>query len=232
MAYDVKHNQKKMARELRRRGFSYLEIHKEISVPKSTLSLWLKRIKLSDEQKMRLQEKRKSVARSNATRRSEKYDADNLLLIRNSQSQVGILSSRELWLLGIALYWKSSLRSNITHDLGKGFRFAASDPLVIKLILRWLLEVGRIKKEELILSVYDKSTLKSNPSESTEYWRKITEFPQSAVIRYYNSRVKSKATSQRKRDMCKHGVLQIKVRGSSKLARQIAGWTTGIHKNL
>ncbi len=59
-----KFNLKEKAIELRRKGFSYSEILKEILVAKSTLSIWLKEVGLSISQKQKITAKRIESKRS------------------------------------------------------------------------------------------------------------------------------------------------------------------------
>jgi orotate phosphoribosyltransferase-like protein len=63
--------EKEKAVKLRKRGFSYSEILKEIPVAKSTLSLWLRDIGLAKKQKQRLTKKKLDSALKGARSRRE-----------------------------------------------------------------------------------------------------------------------------------------------------------------
>src|SRR3989338_2323069 len=106
MPYNVKRNQKALALNLRRQGLSYVEIQKEISAPKSTLANWIRDVKLTEEQKERLVEKQKSVARENAQKRILKIQELHKAIFDRSVHNIRKISKRELWLLGIMLYGK------------------------------------------------------------------------------------------------------------------------------
>ena len=54
----IKNELKSKAIELRKQGFSYSEILKQIPVAKSTLSVWLKNVGLSKKQKQKLTKKK------------------------------------------------------------------------------------------------------------------------------------------------------------------------------
>jgi len=63
----MRFEEKQRARELRRQGWSYNDILKEVGVSKSTLSLWLRDIPLTDEQIASLQS-RQDVGREKFSR--------------------------------------------------------------------------------------------------------------------------------------------------------------------
>ncbi len=69
-----------MAIDLRMKGFSYSEIVKELSVPKATLSHWLRKVKMTKTQLKNFQERRLKTARVNSRRRiseiSKKIESD------------------------------------------------------------------------------------------------------------------------------------------------------------
>ena len=63
MVYIKKNSSKDFATELRKGGYSYSEIKKFCSVPKSTLSYWFRDLKLSEPQLARLKKKRIEAAK-------------------------------------------------------------------------------------------------------------------------------------------------------------------------
>ena len=63
--------EKNKAIELRKQGLSYKEILEQISVAKSSLSLWLRNVGLSKKQKQRLTEKKLKSALRGAKRKKE-----------------------------------------------------------------------------------------------------------------------------------------------------------------
>jgi len=211
-----------IAIEMRKRGLSYSEIENRLHVPKSTLSYWLKNIKLAPDQLKKLNEKRTEAAKVNALKKISKTSRI-IEEIKNSSAQnIKQISKRELWLLGIVLYWKNGN----TSDLRKGVHFSSSDPDMIRLFLKWLKEIGEIKDEEIKFNIFIK-----NKNDSIEglisYWSQITDFPKSCFSKIYFQKVfkaKIKGSSGR-------GFLRVKVVQSSMLARQISGWIQGI-KNI
>ncbi|MEK6884288.1 MAG: hypothetical protein AABY22_31950, partial [Nanoarchaeota archaeon] len=53
--------------------------------------------------------------------------------IKNSSAEdLKEISKRELWLMGIMLYWRERFLHGNENDLRKGVRFTSSDPNIIK----------------------------------------------------------------------------------------------------
>ena len=206
-----------IAIEMRKRGCSYSEIENRLHIPKSTLSYWLKNIKLTPEQVKKLNEKRTKTAKANALKKISR----TLRMIEevkiSSSQDVKKISKKELWLMGIVLYWKNGNKTN----LKKGVHFSSSDPDMIKLFLKWLRDIGGIRDEEIRFDIFIKGNRKSKNigkiiDETTNYWSQVTGFLKKDFSNIY---------------LQKSGFLRIKVAQSSILARQIAGWIDGI-KNL
>ncbi|OGN08061.1 MAG: hypothetical protein A2750_01175 [Candidatus Yanofskybacteria bacterium RIFCSPHIGHO2_01_FULL_45_42] len=189
--------------ELRKKGLSYADIQNAINVPKSTIAYWLKGIKLTDFQSQKLRERQIRIARKNVKKRILKI-AKKAEEIKNLSKDIGQISRRELWLMGLALYWKSAA------DPQKGVHFTSGNPDLIKLFLRWLREVGKIENSEIRCDILSRG----KSSNIQKYWSDIVGLP---IGRIYVQKMAAR-----------HGLLRIRVRASSMLARQIAGWLNGI----
>ena len=211
-----------IAIEMRKRGFSYSEIENRMHIPRSTLSYWLKNIKLTPEQTKKLNDKRTEVAKANALKKVSRT-SKMIEEIKNSSSQdVKEISKKELWLMGVVLYWKNGNKS----DLKKGVHFSSSDPDMIKLFLKWLREVGGVEDKEIRFDIFikwSKTSKKNSSDEIIDYWAKVTGFSKEHFSNIYFQKASKKRESG-------NGFLRIKVAQSSMLARQIAGWIEGLKK--
>ncbi len=230
MVYIKKNNPKDFAIELRKGGYSYSEIKKFCPVPKSTLSYWFQGIKLSEPQLKRLEKKRIEGAEKGSRTKVLKTSKAIEEIQKTSAKDIGKISKRELWLMGVTLYWRERLFNKNDSDLKKGIRFTSSDPYLIKLFLKWLGDVGGIKNEEINFDLFieDKRNLLS---EAVSYWAEVTGFPKANFSRYYLHKVKAKKTKRASKKVI-HGLLRIRVKASSMLARQISGWVAGINEIL
>ena len=229
MVHIKKNNPKDFAIELRKGGYSYSEIKKFCPVPKSTLSYWFHDIKLSEPQLARLKKKRIEGAQKGSRSKILKTAKAIEEIQRTSAKDIGKISKRELWLMGVVLYWRERLLNKNDSDLKKGIRFTSSDPHLIKLFLKWLEDVGGIKNEEINLDIFIPEDKKRSLNEFVDYWADITGFTKSNFSRYYLQKVKTKKL-KRNSKRTSHGLLRIRVKASSMLARQIAGWVNGVLK--
>ncbi|KKT28110.1 MAG: hypothetical protein A3G02_02370 [Candidatus Yanofskybacteria bacterium RIFCSPLOWO2_12_FULL_44_13b] len=213
-------NQKKnMAISLRRGGYSYSEIQKMVPVAKATLSLWLKNEKMSEPQIKRLfQKKQEAMSRGLKTRKQNVRNAIEKIR-ESSAKEIGSLSKRDVWLLGLAVYWRERFLNKSDEDLIKGVRFTSSDPSLIKLFLKWLREIGGLSNEEIVFDLFVKN--RKARADCVKYWAAITSYPAEDFTRVYVQKMKAK-----------FGLLRVRVRASSMLARQVSGWIHGIEKEL
>jgi hypothetical protein len=238
MVHIKKNSSKDFAIELRKGGYSYSEIRKFSPVSKSTLSYWFRDIKLSEPQLARLKKKRIEAAQKGSRVKVLKTAKAIEEIQKNSAKDIGKISKRELWLMGLALYWRERLLNKNDGDLKKGIRFTSSDPHLIKLFLKWLVDVGGIKSEEINFDIFIPEDKKSLLNEFVDFWAETTGFSKSNFSRYYLQKIRITSrkikSSQIKRNTKKatHGLLRVRVKASSMLARQISGWIRGINKIL
>jgi len=212
---------------MRKRGFSYSEIQNKMNLPKSTIAYWLRGVKLTKEQEKNLRNRRSEIAKANIEKRVSKT-AKLIEEIKSSSAQtIDKISKRELWLMGIVLYWKSRNKS----DVKNGARFTSSDPSLIKLFLKWLYEIGEIKTDEIIPDIFIEKSNEAAVDDAKKYWAKITKLPKSHFRHvYFHKRKKPQVGKKYRRNG--YGLLRIRIKSSSMLARQIHGWISGIEAKL
>jgi len=218
MVHIKKNNSKDFAIELRKGGYSYSEIQKFCPVSKSTLSYWFRKIKLSEPQLSRLKKRRIEGAQKGSRAKILKTSKAIQEIQKSSAKDIGKISKRELWLMGVVLYWRERLLNKNDSDLKKGVRFTSSDPYLIKLFLKWLVDVGGIKNEEISFDIFIEKDNKNLLEETVNYWADITGFSKANFSRYYILK------------KTKRSLLRIRVKASSMLARQISGWVSGLQK--
>lgn len=224
----LKAEEKKKAINLRKQGFSYSEILKQIPVAKSTLSLWLQSVGLSKKQKQRLTEKKLAAALRGAKRKKEIRLALVDEIKSKAEKEIGNLTKRELWLIGIALYWGEGSKEKDNHP-GSPVKFSNSDPAMIRIFLKWLLEIAKVPREKIYPDIYIHESHRSRINKVIDYWVSNTVFSKSEFKYIYFK--KNKTNTKRKNiGDSYYGLLRICVRASSTLNRTIAGWIQGINK--
>lgn len=226
---------KNIAIEMRKKGLSYSEIKDQIHIPVSTLSFWLRKIKLSDEQKKKLDDRRSTAIKRGQAKNILKRKNEIDELKKHAVKSIHKISDKELWLMGIMLYWRERLLSSNENDLKKGVKFTSSDPYLIKFFLKWLRDVGHIENEELEFDLFLKQKEKKETEEAVVYWKDVVDIHGSNIKNIYYikkspGRKNSKKPSRKFKNNSQYGLLRIRVKSSSLLARQIAGWVRGVIK--
>jgi len=228
----IRRYKKNIAVDMRRRGSSYSEIEKKLHVPKSTLNFWLQNLKLTPEQIESLSQRRSEIARANAEKKILKT-RDEIETIKVSSSRdIRNISKRELWFMGILLCWRERFIGGTSLDLFKGLHFTSSDKYLIKLFLKWLEDVGGLGENDLRFDVFTSEKIKKNKEELEallQYWAEVTGFSRWNFTHVYAQKERRRKRL-RKTKRTEHGLLRIRVKSSSMLARQVAGWIQGIQQ--
>jgi len=209
--------------KLRRQGKTYKEIIEKIpNLSKSTLSGWLKYLELTPTQQKRLAE-RATKGRAKARFLASKTNREKRIrrmqeTITKAEVDVPKLIKNPLFLLGVTLYWCEGTQK--TND----FDFINSDPLVIKLMMKWLNEICKISKENLQLRLYIHKIYENERCE--EFWSKELEMPLSQIkITYKPTPYKIKRNPNYK------GCLRVRC-GGVELFRKFLGWRNGLIKYI
>ncbi len=231
MVQQTINQRKNLAMSLRRGGYSYTEIQKFVSVPKATLSYWFKDIKLSDAQSARLDKKRNEAIQQGAQVRSKRVSEAIEKIEKSSAGNIKDISKRELWLMGIMLYWRERVTD---RDVKKGVKFTSSDPYLIRLFLKWLMDVGQLGEADVLCDILvdlPAGNAGGDKAKTINYWAGVTGFPQGIFTRVYTQKTKKK---RKKRNIQKaeFGLLRIRVKSSSMLARQLSGWIKAIQNKI
>lgn len=226
----MKQSLKIQAIKLRKEGLSYSEIRKRVPVSKSTLSLWFKNVKLSKEQQQILYLKRCSASlRGAAARRKQRIEITRQIKDK-ARAQIANISKRELWLVGIMLYWAEGSKER-DYRVTSGVTFTNSDPFMAQVFIKWLLTCLDIPEEDINLSIYIHETKKDQLDKVKKYWTSVTRFSTEKFGKIYFKKHKINS-KRRNRDESYYGLLRIQVRRSTNLNRKIAGWIEGITANI
>lgn len=138
---------------LRMEGYSYKEIMERIPVSKSTLSGWLKYIKLSTEQEQRLHQKitlRSNVGRANGaiTNRRKRQEREDRV-IAEAKRLFEKFENDPFFIFGIAMYWAEGAKKSVM------FQLMNSDPTVIRLMVVWMERyMGLERQKDIFFRLY------------------------------------------------------------------------------
>ena len=144
--------EKEKALDLRRKGYTYQEILKEVKVSKSSLSLWLMNMPLTDIEKHALKKRRDDNISRGRIRAAGSHHMRKVIregfLMKDAKKEFGVMSKDPLFHIGIALYWAEGAKRN------PYFAFTNADPDMVNLMLRWAKKFLKIMDEEVALRLY------------------------------------------------------------------------------
>jgi hypothetical protein len=161
-----------------------------------------------------------------AQRKREIRQKTQAKIYANSSTEIDHISIRELWLIGIALYWAEGSKQKEYHP-SERVRFSNGDPLMIRLFIQWLVQCIGIPDDRIFFEIYIHENAKNTVTDGIRFWSKQTGFPKSRFDKVYFK--KNKIYSQRKNtgDLY-YGLLRVTISTSTTFNRQITGWILGI----
>ena len=214
------------ATALRDAGYSYNMINQMLGVPTSTMSYWFAdRVYTPNAETIA---RTRAGSLKNSTNRHNQRVEQTKIILQNSMNEIGKLSKRDLWLLGLGLYIGEGSKSI------ESVRIVNSDPYVIKTMIKWFKDVCGLTNENLIISLnlYPDNDI----SEAIKYWHDVTKLPlQNFRKTQIDIRTNKNKANARK---LKYGTAQIRViaKGDSakgvNLFRKIRGWTQGVYSQV
>lgn len=205
---------------LRKKGLSYNEIRKQVKVTKSTLSLWLKGIRLAKNHRLRLYTKQIQYLSLGSQSQKERRAREVEGIIEIAEKEIRVpLSFETLRLLGAALYWAEGSK-------GKRFEITNSDPYFILFIVKWLETIFKIFSKDLKarLNIYPQQ----NEGKIKKFWSALTGIPLESFGKSY---VKPLSKNYKKNNLY-YGTIRIEVPRSTDLRYRVFGWIKAIMKNI
>jgi transcriptional regulator with XRE-family HTH domain len=216
----MKYREKIRAIKLRKEGLSYKAILKKVDVSKSTLSIWLRNIELTKEQKNKLLNKAEIAMYNAAKRKVDNRIKRTNIIIEKAKKEVRGHKDDSLFLIGIALYWAEGAKS---HD--ETVKFSNSDEKMIGIMMQWFREICRVPEEKFRVHVHMHSL--HCRKDILKYWSKITNIP---LNQFYKPYIKKTSLGQRK-NILYNGTCSIVV-NEKDLFRKIIGWKTGLEEQF
>ena len=208
-------NIKEKVLSYRRAGKSYSEIQQLVPISKSTLSLWLRNIKISKSKADLLLKKKLSVLSLNHKMSRQRKTTSLRNLIDEGRLEVQEKMKNPLFLLGVALYWAEGTKAF------EQISFSNSDPEMIQCFLRWLKEIADVPSDKIKIQLHIHEL--HNQTEIEQYWSDITTIPS---YQFTKTQIKKTSLGQR-RNLLYYGTCNIRVH-DIKLFRRFLGWKMGV----
>ncbi|MEU5631019.1 hypothetical protein ACH47C_05520 [Streptomyces rishiriensis] len=209
------------ARELRLQGWTYDRIEAELGCSRSSVSLWVR--DLPRPERRRTAEEASSIARRGWEAKLRARDEERQRTKEAARQAVGGLSPRELFLVGVGLYWAEGAKDK-PYQRRERVAFINSDPGVIEVYLAWLDLLG-VEREHLRYTVTIHEDADVAGAEG--YWAALVGADRSrfnkTTLKKHNPKTVRKNTGESYR-----GCLVIKVLKGADLYRRIEGSWYGI----
>ena len=209
---------KEKAVNYRKKGYSYNMISQKIGVNKSTLSDWLNRIPYSPNGEVI---KRIGLQRLKSAAFKHNQKMNEIVEMRDlAKKELGKITKRDLWILGIGLYLGEGSKSN--EILG----FSNSDPEIIKILVEWFKKNCYLNNKNFnpFIHAYPDNDIKK----TLNYWSKMTGIPKKQFGKTYIDKRTNK--SKIKRKTLPYGTIDLRIRSygekefGKRLHRRIMGW--------
>jgi transcriptional regulator with XRE-family HTH domain len=217
----AKDHLRERARELRQQGWTYNQIQAELGCSKSSISLWVR--DLPRPEGTRTKEEASALARRGWETKLRTRDEERQRTKETAKQAIGDLSPRELFLVGVGLYWAEGSKDK-PYDRRERITFVNSDPGMITVFLAWLDLLG-VAREHLRYAVMIHET--ADVAGAEDYWRDLVGADRSqftkTTLKKHNPRTVRKNVGESYR-----GCLAITVLQSADLYRRIEGSWYGI----
>lgn len=219
----MRHQEKLLARKLRSRGYSIKEIVKDLKVAKSSVSIWVRDIKLTQEQRQELSRKGflKDVVERRRETRLTKENSRRQLVVDRAKSDVGAISKQGLFLIGVALYWAegSKTRRGIVE-------FCNGDPKLISIMMRFFKEICHISPEKFRGHIHLHFHLSAKGAE--HYWHKVSSIP---LNHFFKTSQQHNKSRKNKKDSLPFGTFSIYI-CSTELFLKLKGWREELYNKI
>jgi len=210
--------EREKAVKLRRKSLTYKEIGEQLSVSKSSLSLWLRDIPyVPSEESLQ----RKRIASINAGNILHERKLKRITKVKaGAKKEILDIKPEVFKLLGIMAYWAEGSKTN--DGLVK---FTNTDPRFIKFALKWLRKACNVPEGKLRLH------LRIHPDidivETETYWSKLTKIPKK---RFHKSTVKTSGSNGKSFNKLSKGIASVVVCDTD-LFYRIMGWIEALIDN-
>ncbi|MFZ3074122.1 MAG: helix-turn-helix domain-containing protein [Minisyncoccales bacterium] len=220
MSYTGKPDLRLEAQRLREQGLSIKEIRKRLNVSLSSISLWVRDVKLTEKQLESLYLNKKTgnlkgsiIAARNKIKAREEITKK---LLKEGMNEVGTLSERDRFIAGVALYFAEGTKGD------KNVSFSNSDALAITFMIGWLRQFCAVPEDKFRVNLYIHNNL--DEIAAKKFWSKLINVPLDQFGKSYI--VKNNKNRFRK---AKHiyGVLRLTV-SNVNLHRKIMGQISGL----
>lgn len=221
--------QRDEARAKRQAGATYSDIMRQYGIAKSTAWRWFKEAGLVDGQSQRYTERRLFAQRKAAETVHRSRLERTQAIISAASQEIGELTTRDLRLVGAALYWAEGAKQKESRkQVSAHVAFSNTDPRMLRLFIRFLEECCGIAPPTLSFRIYLHES--ASGENARTYWSsqlKITALQMAPITWKRHKPTISRVSNV---GATYHGLVRIVVPKSTNLNRRISGWIEGLER--
>jgi transposase-like protein len=216
----MKVTEQNRAVELRKQGVAMGEIAQRLGVAKSSVSLWVRDVKLTSTQLNKLNRNGHSIDAIEKRRASRLAGtkARRDVITEEALVEAEKLVKDSLWCVGTALYWGEGGK---TQNM---VRIANSDPAVLTIIMKYFRVICEVP--ELQFRGHIHTFAHCDEKRAEKYWSDITGIPLKQFFKTYK---KQSSASKNKRNTLPMGTCQVYV-NNTQLFFRIMAWVEYLKK--
>ncbi|MER6088419.1 helix-turn-helix domain-containing protein [Streptomyces bluensis] len=210
------------ARELRLQGWTYDQIQVELGCSKSSISLWVRDLPRPERRK-RTREEASAIAKRGWEAKLRLREEERQQTRQLAADAVGRLTDRELFLVGVGLYWAEGAKRK-PYSRRERVTFVNSDPDMVTVFLAWL-NLLRVNPETLRFAVQIHET--ADIAAAEHFWADHVGIETAKLLKT-TLKKHNPSTNRKNTNENYFGCLRIDVRDGADLYRRIEGWWYGI----
>lgn len=209
---------------MRKMGESIGSIKLKLGVSKSSVSLWCSDIELTTEQRDCLIESDRrggaiGRAKASISIRKERLNRMSKYMVKG-RKMVGQMSNRDLFLVGIALYWAEGDKKN------RRLKFTNSDPEMIKIWIKWLKECLKVPRDDIYCYLGINQLHLKRVEIVEKYWSDVSGIPLENFRKVSLKKVNALKIYENSEEH--FGTLNIRVKRSTNLNYLVLGLIAGL----
>jgi len=200
------------ARQLRAEGISVGAISTRLSVSKSSVSLWVRDIQLTNDQLEQLKNNHVQYGEQNKGAQTNKKVFKTLRMCYQETGRVKAKEGHPLHINGCMLYWAEGAKE------ANRFYFINSDPNMIRLMMRFLREEMNVSNTDITVRIHCHFNNPVEVSRVETYWLTVLGLESNSL-----RRTVYKEGSENREKRLPNGVCSIRVKNSVWLVQHVYG---------
>lgn len=205
--------------KLRKKGWSYPRIQKVFNVSRSTLSLWLRDVRLTQRQINKLVNNSRSVLYREAKARQKRRIELTKQIINRAKDEYRMLERSTLFIAGLMLYWAEGAKTL------ERVKFTNSDPAMISFMMRWFRNFCQVPERRFRIGLHIHELHCRKDIE--KFWSRIVRIP---LNQFHKTYIKPTSLKHRKKPLY-NGTCSVSI-SDRNLFRKMLGWQIAFLDNV